>query len=132
MQLRLLEPVNDRHRSHARWSDTPNGVLVIFVHGFTGNSITTWVQFPLMLSRDPVANVDFLFFGHNGGTSQMQAMVGLLSDAIDRLWNDPGRFSSFPTTRGNFRFSRVILCAHSMGCVVARDTALAAVESERA
>lgn len=129
MKLKLLTPVNDRHKSHALWAAQPSGTLVVFVHGFIGNAVTTWIQFPLMLFRAEAKDNDYLFFGHNGGRSQIQAVVGLLSEAIEKLWVNPKSFGSFPQERVDFHFGRIVICAHSMGCVVARDAVVAAAES---
>jgi pimeloyl-ACP methyl ester carboxylesterase len=127
--MQLLQPVGDRDGSHVRWANEPNGDIVIFVHGFIGNAVETWVNFPVMVAAR-LEKTDVLFFGHNGGTSQIPATVAALSECIEQLWSDPNNFSGFPAERAKFRYKRIMLCCHSMGCVVARDAVVAAAESK--
>jgi hypothetical protein len=132
MTLSLVRPIKDRHKSHARWADNPNGDLIIFIPGFVGNSLSTWVEFPRLISRPHIRNTDILFFGHNGGRSQIRTIVGLLSASIDKLWDHPKKFSTFPRLRPEqFRYRRIFLCGHSMGCVAVRDVVVAAAEQNK-
>ncbi len=132
MVLSLVQPVRDRYKSHVRWADQPNGDIVVFVPGFTGNATATWVEFPSMLSRSSVRDTDILFFGHNGGRSQLESIVGLLSAYIEKLWNQPSKFATYPRTRSEqFRYRRIFLCGHSMGCVAIRDVVVSGAEGAR-
>jgi hypothetical protein len=43
-----------------------NKNLAVFVHGFTGNYLSTWGNFPELLTRDPrLHHYDFLFWGYS-------------------------------------------------------------------
>jgi pimeloyl-ACP methyl ester carboxylesterase len=132
MLLSLVQPVKDRYKSHARWADHPNGDLIIFVPGFIGNATSTWLEFPSFLSRSGIRNADILFFGHNGGRSQLTAIVGLLTTSIEKLWGQPKKYSTFPKLRSEqFRYRRLFLCGHSMGCVAIRDAVVAGAEQQK-
>ncbi len=43
-----------------------NKILAVFVHGFTGNYLSTWGDFPELLMQDPrLLNFDFLYWGYS-------------------------------------------------------------------
>jgi protein SERAC1 len=48
----------------SRYKNNKN--LVVFVHGFTGNYLSTWGAFPELLTGDPrLMHFDFLFWGYS-------------------------------------------------------------------
>lgn len=129
-QLNLFRPLNDKHGSHARWSRKPDGTLLIFVHGFAGNALSTWQQFPLLSSRIDLEPADVIFFGHDGGRTQVESLVGRLYKFSDSIISNPRKTPAFPAERdGSFRYSKIIFCGHSLGCVLIRDALIAAAKN---
>jgi hypothetical protein len=119
--LILLDPIGDKYDSHARWAGKPSGDLVIFVHGFLGHSLLSWHEFSNFLDRPSVEQIDFVFYGHNGGRTQIEAHVSALWDFVELLWEAPERVDSYPTGRpGEFRYRKIRLCGHSRGGVLVR------------
>jgi len=53
----------------AYWSYNPEQKLIVFVHGFKGAAIATWVDFPGQLTlHRPTQGYDMVFFGYDSVT----------------------------------------------------------------
>lgn len=101
-----------------KWSATiqPN-TLLVFVHGFGGNAVHTWSDFPSrILGEAKYADADIVFFGFDGLRSRAALSAGLLRQALDSLTNDVA-------------YDRIVLVGHSLGCVVSRMALVDAVEN---
>ncbi|MBB4112747.1 pimeloyl-ACP methyl ester carboxylesterase [Rhizobium sp. BK226] len=132
--MRVLKPFGfKKYKSHVSWAETPAETLVIFVHGFMGNSINTWHQFPIMISRKEFSDCDVVFFGHSGGRRPIVASIAQLFGLIDGIWNRPAAQAHFPKDRStNHGYERIVLCGHSLGCVLIRDVLLKAADQDKA
>src|SRR5262245_49816863 len=63
----LLESIAAGSKSHAYWSKTPGGKLLIFVHGFRlwQDPEASWHEFPERIrTDDALASHDIVFFGY--------------------------------------------------------------------
>ncbi|MEM7247372.1 MAG: hypothetical protein AAF533_18675 [Acidobacteriota bacterium] len=120
----------------ALWAVEPDGRLVVFVHGFGGSSTSTWVQFPsLFPQRDECGNADALFYEYDSLRTQTLLNGNLLFQFLDRLLSGPAALANStlaPEVQrpDGFRYDRVVLAAHSLGAVVARQALMAAHRSE--
>ena len=57
--------------TRAHWARQPATRVIIFVHGFGGDPINTWANFPEVLRGiDDLADCDFVFYGYDGLTDQ--------------------------------------------------------------
>jgi len=62
-----------------------NKNLVVFVHGFTGNYLSTWDNFPTLLTNNPrLRDFDFLFWGYT--SNLITSRDGLFIDNIKQLF----------------------------------------------
>ena len=103
-----------------------NGAL-IFVHGFGGEAMGTWTDFPGLLGRMPkAAPYDVFYYGYDMRRQAGISAVGFRNflaaiaeaPAFDVL--NP----SLPTPLGQrprtFRYDHIVIAAHSLGAVVTR------------
>lgn len=111
--------------------------LVVFIHGFNGDAVETWSDFPGLILSNPTdwSNRDVFFLGWKSETARMSATATQLSDLLDKILKAPREF--FATVPGGkqlptffrayvdrkFEYSKIVLVGHSMGGVVVRKIA---------
>ncbi len=119
----------------------PKGAIV-FVHGFRGVAETTWQKFPELLTSGSskvkaAANYDLYFFQYDSRVEAADS-AHFLGSFLNELgtapgWNiiNPSLGSAIGTQNANirwqsknFRYEKIIICAHSLGAVVARRALL--------
>lgn len=116
-------------KSQAVWSKTNPESLLVFVHGFAGDSISTWTRFSQLVYEHPRAGTfDAVFYQYDGVYSSVVASAGLLRDFIGRMLfsapsviNSTGYGAIRPVT---FAYQRAVFVAHSLGAVVLRRALL--------
>ena len=102
--------------------------LIVFVHGFGGNALGTWNNFPaILLFDDHFKNSDIIYYGYDTFKGQAgdhaaelyhflnQAMAPLQNSILPILQNLEERV-----------YNRVVLVAHSLGAVLVRQAQLLA------
>jgi len=109
---------------------------LVFVHGFNGEAVGTWLEFPSLLPSVGIHRGHDLFFFGYASTSETAAysashilafLDALNSDPVGRVIN-PSRPKGSPERAPSFRYQRIILCAHSLGAIVCR---LALIQAAR-
>ncbi len=124
----------DRSRCRLSVSVKPVGAIV-FVHGFRGSAIDTWLQFPFSLPREPkVAAYDLLYYGYD--TRQQAAFSATkLQEFIFAVADDPAADLVNPSLERDaehrdpaFRYDHIVIAAHSLGAVVSRLALLDSVD----
>lgn len=107
--------------------EKPNN-LIVFVHGFGGDALGTWNNFPaILLFDDHFKNSDIIYYGYdtfNGQAGDHAAeLYHFINLAIAPLQNKILPISQNLDERV---YSRIILVAHSLGAVLARQAQLLA------
>jgi hypothetical protein len=121
-----------KKKPRSYWSTNPNGTVIIFVHGFGGQAVGTWMEFERLLPVHPkCANCDIVFYGYNSMQAQLQASAKLLFQKINRLCSDPlsvinPDLDPAAQRAQDFQVRRLLLVAHSLGAVISRRALLIA------
>jgi pimeloyl-ACP methyl ester carboxylesterase len=132
----LPVPIPFGEKSEAHWATKPTGKAVIFVHGFGGSAINTWVQFPSLLQTEgSCGGHDLIFYGYDGLRIRAHPSADLLGRFLEQLFTNPaeivvqslGTASRSPT----FSYRQVVIVAHSLGAVVSRLALLDAYRKGR-
>jgi pimeloyl-ACP methyl ester carboxylesterase len=124
-------------QTQANWAVRPNGKALVFIHGFGGSAISTWLQFPSLLQAESaLSGYDHVFYGYDGLKKRAHASANQLSLLLEKMVGMPNRadlglFDSISRPI-SFRYKEVILVAHSLGAVVARIALLDAHRNRRA
>jgi pimeloyl-ACP methyl ester carboxylesterase len=100
---------------------------VFFIHGFNGDAIKTWVEFPTYLTTDPrFKECDFFFYGYDSLRQQINFTAAAFHLFIEAVYkeNDALYGSSIGRalglTRKKITYSNIVIVAHSMGAVITR------------
>lgn len=98
-----------------------NEKLVIFLHGFTGDYLNTWENFPALLEGDQIlAHFDILMWGYPSNLFSFNPSIETLGRYIaERIEGLPERYKS------------LVIVAHSMGGLVSRAAVTSALTSNK-
>lgn len=108
--------------------DPATSACLVFVHGFGGSAVDTWVDFPALVPQEPkCAQYDAFFWGYDGlfssadfSAAELRSFIAaLLREPATQIVN-PSRPSGAPERPAAFAYERVIVCAHSLGAVITR------------
>jgi len=119
-----------KYLSRFCWSLNPGGKLIIFVHGFGGDAITTWEQF-VSLWPQGHGEWDLAFFGYPSRKFNVDEHTIAFIDFLKSILMSPANtindtlkhlFSYRPELERSekFTFDKILLVAHSMGAVICR------------
>lgn len=118
-------------KSRAWYARTPATRAVVFVHGFGGDPLDTWMRFPHILPGDPkCAGHDLYFFGYDSLRRQAAFSAAEFGKFLRDLFVAPAGVvrSSSPRIAdqrpASFQYERVIIICHSLGAVVVRRALL--------
>jgi pimeloyl-ACP methyl ester carboxylesterase len=101
--------------SVSQWSLRSRRELILFVHGFGGDAISTWNDMQLMLPLDArAADADLVYYGYESTRSRIVIHADRLREFIE----------SIIARRGNY--DRIVIAAHSLGAVIARRAIIVA------
>jgi len=136
-------PTDLRDHNGVIWGKESRAVLatepakgcVLFVHGFNGNAVGTWLEFPRLLPLETECDAyDALFFGYDGLRDTVAYSANTLGGLLESVLTLPSVGvvnPSMPTGATKrprtFQYERVVICAHSLGAVVVRRALLDAL-----
>src|SRR5438045_407845 len=76
--------------SRAYWAFQPTGRALVFVHGFGGESVGTWNDFPILLTQTPeFGGYDLIFYGYDGLYTQANASAAQIGKFLGQLLSAP-------------------------------------------
>ena len=122
-------------RTRAYWSIAPPSAVLIFIHGFAGDSTSTWDSFPsLLVSQKALVGHDLVFYGYDGKSTRAHISAGDFEGFLTSLLTTPVSLpnASLPDefSRGAGQpYKRAYVIAHSLGAVVTRLAMLLAYRS---
>lgn len=118
----------------AYWAENPNGRLMLFVHGFCGDSMSTWHDFQGMLPANSTRcrDSDIVFFGYDSRVTDIARNTKVLLQVLQSLTGNPSQVinlsidNDVEARKRKFRFTEILLVAHSLGAVLCRRALLEA------
>jgi hypothetical protein len=118
--------------SKFRGGSSPNGKLLLFVHGFLGDAVETWGDFLNLLGTAETKEFDSLFYQYSVNKSQVEILSQFLLDALSFVFE--GALITELKKQGVNRsvpYKEVLISAHSLGAVIVRDALMRAVELKK-
>ncbi|CAN5885225.1 hypothetical protein BH11BAC7_BH11BAC7_07190 [soil metagenome] len=102
--------------------------LIVFVHGFGGNAISTWNNFSSsLIFDDHFKKSDIIFYGYNtfkgSANDHATQLYHFLNLAVNPLLNDVLPMQQKLPDRN---YQRIVFVAHSLGAVLVRQAQLLA------
>jgi pimeloyl-ACP methyl ester carboxylesterase len=119
-------------------STEPDGSAILFIHGFNGSAIETWMDFEKMLPESGgCRRRDLFFVGYDALRSDLTASAGIFRDFLDRFFEKPADLLSgaIPTAAkraNNFTYRSLLIVGHSLGAIIARRALLDATLMNKA
>ena len=111
--------------------------LVIFVHGYGGNAITTWKSFFTLLRNDPsFFDKDVIYYGYKSKEYQAADHAGDFYDFLNdhALSSASSSYFIMALDERSFekrKYEKVTIVAHSLGAIVTREALKTAYDNKR-
>jgi pimeloyl-ACP methyl ester carboxylesterase len=102
--------------------------LIVFVHGFGGNALGTWNNFPaILLFDDHFKRSDIIYYGYNTFEGQAGDHASQLYHFLNRCAR-PLENNILPQQQDlpEREYKRILLVAHSLGAILVREAQLLA------
>jgi pimeloyl-ACP methyl ester carboxylesterase len=127
----MLAPFPIGRNSQVSYSLNGASEAIVFLHGYSGDAVKTWMAFPDLTSGDaPFERFDLIFAGYDSIEEPTESCSDRMRELLQALLTQPAssrRPKSIPSS-DNGPYSRVLVIAHSMGGVVVRRALLLADE----
>lgn len=111
-------------------STIPDGSAIVFIHGFGGSAIETWMDFEKMLPESPrCCSLDIFFMGYDTNQSDLTAIAGIARNFLDLLFEEPavllgGVIPGSIKRPSDYSYKSLLIVGHSLGAVIARRALL--------
>ena len=115
---------------HVLFSANPSRKGILFIHGFSGNALETWSNFPTLLPECPkFIGRDLYFYGYDGLKHDMYASAAIFRTFLANLFTQTVGILSqnLPLSAQrsvDFGYDEIVIVAHSLGAVIARRALL--------
>lgn len=104
---------------------------VIFIHGYSGNTLSSWHNFQgLLPGRAGFQRSDIFFYGYDGIRSDLYSSAATFRIFLERLFLETQFVTSIapPSIFPRKGYVEIIIVAHSLGAVIARRALLDAID----
>src|ERR1700722_4695512 len=108
-------------------STRPSSKCVVFVHGYGGDPLATWSDFPGLLQLPPsIPNaIDYIYYGYDAIRDDLTSSAAILRNFLGRILSNPTHtLGAIIPTRADGtalnKYSDVVVVAHSLGAVIVR------------
>lgn len=125
---RIIEDYGKKGNINAIFSINSNKKALVFIHGYSGDSLKTWENFQNYLPlEEKSAGYDIFFYGYDGIKVDFYSSVEKLKLFLKKLTKDPHKivnmFISPAFHRINsFNYEEILLIGHSLGSVISRQS----------
>ncbi len=122
--------------STMRLAKKPNGTAVVFIHGFSGNALATWSNFPEMFTDyREFSGCDIYFYGYDSIYTQTSNSATRFYEFLSELNTAPNKLITFQIPKSierplDFNYSKILIVAHSMGAIILRLALMYAYEEK--
>src|SRR5215471_9605979 len=122
----MSRPLQEDSKVQAIFAVRPSRKAILFIHGYTGDALKTWKDFPALLPQNPkFAGHDLLFYGYDGLRAPVGSSASLFRQFLEKLFANTPDISnrSLPPLfhrDATFGYDDLIIVAHSLGAVVTR------------
>jgi hypothetical protein len=125
-------------QTSARWAVKLADTVFVFVHGFRGRAVETWLQFPtLLVEQKKCQTADLIFYGYDGARKRAVNSATGFYKLLDQLGHNPAILvnstlaPSVSQRDPAFSYNRIVIAAHSLGAIVARFALLFAHQEKK-
>jgi hypothetical protein len=126
----------EKHKLTAFFGTGHTNQLVVFIHGYGGNAITTWKMFFTLLRSDPFFyDKDIIYYGYKSKEYQAADHAGDFYEFLNdhALSSEETSFCSMALEERNFEkrsYEKVTIVAHSLGAIVTREALKTAFDNK--
>ena len=129
---RLLKADSD---VQAVFSVDPARKAILFIHGYTGDALKTWTDFPALLPQNPLfSGHDLFFYGYDGLRAPVGSSASLFRQFLEKLFGNTADIlnETLPPSfhrEDDFEYDDFLIVAHSLGSVVTRRALIDATKT---
>jgi pimeloyl-ACP methyl ester carboxylesterase len=115
----------------------PSQKVIVFVHGYGGNPISTWADFDrLSILRPEFRGHDLIFYEYDGLEAELKASANLFYNFLAWLFKSPvaainNCLPKEAQRPASFGYDEIVLVCHSLGAVIARLALLRATQENQ-
>lgn len=131
----LSRPLEADSDVQAIFSVNPARKALLFIHGYTGDALKTWTDFPALIPQNPkFTGHDLFFYGYDGLRAPVGSSASLFRQFLEKLLGNTADILNEslrpPFHRAaDFEYDDFLIVAHSLGAVVTRRALIDATKT---